>query len=552
MPAILPPGRSARAPLLALEFKFFRPRNVTTIASLSRGLGRSKRRACPFSGDLTENRLGGRMIGQNVGNYRIIRLLGEGGMGTVYLAEHPGLGRQSAVKILRKELANNEQMIQRFFNEARAANAVGHPGIVEIWDFGTLPSGEPYLMMELLRGRSLSGRMRRAGRIPVANALDIADQAAGALGAAHDKGIVHRDLKPDNIFLVADPHRPGRELVKILDFGIAKLAPAPESSRKAVTRTGAVLGTPLYMSPEQCRATKEVDHRSDIYSLGIIVYEMLAGVPPFSSDSSGELVHMHIGVEPPPLRTRNPDLVEELEQVVGRMLAKDPAARFQSMAEVQAALTGGAPRTVVLSEGTDPGRPLTPPVRRTTFAEAASEVHDGPTLRRRPRWALAGGVAAAAGLAAALAIGFDREPPLAPTPAALEPPPIMAPAPAAIIAPPKPRLIDVDIVTTPAGARVVREKDGAELAVTPARLSWPEGEGIELLRLERDGYRPEKVVVPLDRGVKLELALERLVVPRPAHATPAPRRHAAPAATPAPAPVTRPTPAKKPPEPLKI
>jgi eukaryotic-like serine/threonine-protein kinase len=498
------------------------------------------------------------MIGQNVGNYRITKLLGEGGMGKVYLAEHAGLRRQGAVKILHAELARSDRMVERFFNEARAANAIGHPGIVEVWDFGTLASGEPYLMMEFLRGESLAARLRRVGRLPLASALDIADQAATALGAAHDKGIVHRDLKPDNLFLVPDPERPGRDQIKILDFGIAKLAQRPEAGGGAITRTGAVLGTPLYMSPEQCRATRDVDHRSDIYSLGIILFEMLSGSPPFSSDSSGELVHMHIGVEPPALRSRSPDLAEELELVVGQMLQKDPAARLQSMAEFQRALTGGAARTVVLEQKVEPVPAAlpSPPARWTTFADAASEVQNVPTMRQRRWWVIPGvvaGSAAATVLLAMLATGRDREPRPPPVPPVQEPIAVARPAPPPIAH--EPVMIAVGITTVPEGARVVRERDGAMLGLTPLELSWPSGTGVETLRLERGGYRSETVVVSLDRDADLKLDL-RPVAPSVRQAA-TPRRVPAPApakaaARPAAPAAKRAAPARKRGEPLKI
>src|SRR6266700_1336486 len=282
------------------------------------------------------------MIGQSIGNYRIVKLLGEGGMGVVYLAEHPGLRRRAAVKILHPELARRDEMVQRLFNEARAANAIGHRGIVEVSDFGVLPSGAPYLLMEFLDGQSLAARMKAAGPLSPAAAFDIASQAASALDAAHARGVIHRDLKPDNLFLIQDPHLPGCEMVKILDFGIAKLAQPAVNAGDVRTRTGAILGTPRYMSPEQCRDSRDVDHRTDIYSLGVMLYEMLAGEPQFVSSSWGELVHMHIGVVPASLRTRIPDVPESVDQIVLRALEKDPGARFQSMADLREALDGAA------------------------------------------------------------------------------------------------------------------------------------------------------------------------------------------------------------------
>ena len=232
-------------------------------------------------------------------------------MGAVYLAEHPAIGRRVAVKVLHPNYAHDQQLLGRFLNEARAANAIRHPNIIEILDSGVLASGTPFLVMELLEGESLGTRLRRVGMLPVAAALELAHQTASALGAAHAKGIVHRDLKPDNLFVIPDPHHPESERIKVLDFGIAKLQQSPLDSIK--TRTGTLMGTPIYMSPEQCRGTKALDHRTDVYSLGVILYEMLVGHPPFVSQGFGELVHMHLNVEPAPLRPERPEIPPLLE-----------------------------------------------------------------------------------------------------------------------------------------------------------------------------------------------------------------------------------------------
>src|SRR5689334_4401433 len=187
------------------------------------------------------------MKGSVIGQYRVTGVLGEGGMGVVYAAEHTLLGRPAALKLLLPELSSKQDIVQRFFNEARAATAIRHPGIVEIYDFGWTNEGAAYIVMELLQGETLRARRAR-GPMPWSAALAITRQIAGALGAAHAKGIVHRDLKPDNIFLVPDPEVPGGERIKLLDFGIAKLA--GQAVGQHMTRTGAVIGTPTYMAPE--------------------------------------------------------------------------------------------------------------------------------------------------------------------------------------------------------------------------------------------------------------------------------------------------------------
>ena len=278
------------------------------------------------------------MIGERVNNYQVVSLLGEGGMGAVYLAEHPFMGRKAAIKVLRRELVEDKGLVERFMNEARAANAIQHPNIIDIIDVGQLPSGIPYLMMEFLDGESLAKRIEREKHLAVSAAVDIATQTASALYAAHGKGIVHRDLKPDNLYLVPDEARQFGQRVTVLDFGIAKLR-GELSGSGAKTQSGSVMGTPPYMSPEQCRGiTDEIDHRTDVYALGIILYEMLTGAPPFMSEGWGEVVLMHVTKAPPPPRSRNPEITPEVEAVILKALAKAPADRWDSMAELGMAL----------------------------------------------------------------------------------------------------------------------------------------------------------------------------------------------------------------------
>ena len=293
------------------------------------------------------------VIGQRFGNYRAVSLLGEGGMGAVYLAEHPEIGRRVAVKVLRPELIRDPGLLVRFLNEARAANAIRHPNIIEVLDSGTTPEGVPYLVMELLEGEVLSARIRRVRQMAVRDLLQFSYQAASALAAAHVKGIIHRDLKPDNLFVVRDPADPAREMIKVLDFGIAKLQTMPTGSGMQ-TRTGTLMGTPVYMSPEQCLGTKTVDQRSDIYALGIIMFEMLAGRPPFLSDGFGELVNMHLNMRPPSLRDLNGAVTLPIEAFIGKALEKAPEDRQRSASELMADIRQAAGKSIVIRGASSP------------------------------------------------------------------------------------------------------------------------------------------------------------------------------------------------------
>ncbi len=274
-------------------------------------------------------------VPERVGNYQIVSKLGEGGMGAVYLARHDFMDRTAAVKFLHPHLCGDPKLVQRFLNEARAANAIRHENIIEVIDTGlALGSGIPYLLMERLVGESLASRLA-AGPLSLKEAIAMAAQVASALAAAHAAGIVHRDLKPENLFLCARRNQP--PLVKVLDFGIAKLRRTLAGSGFE-TEQGAFVGTPRYMSPEQCHATGEVDHRTDIYSLGIILFEMVCGRPPFVASSTGQLIVEHMMTAPPRARSLNPQVPEALDEIVARALKKSPAERQASMEELRADL----------------------------------------------------------------------------------------------------------------------------------------------------------------------------------------------------------------------
>jgi serine/threonine protein kinase len=370
------------------------------------------------------------VIGTRINNYEVKALIGEGGMGSVYLAEHPMIGRQVAVKVLKPAFATAPDVVTRFFNEAKAANAIGHPGIVDVVDVGTLSDGMPYLIMELLRGESLAGRIEREGRLALDVAIEVGRQAASALGAAHAVGIVHRDLKPANLFLSLDREQPSGFRLKVLDFGIAKLSGNLRGDQ-VKTGTGAVLGTPAYMSPEQSLGRQDgIDHRTDVYALGLILHHALAGAPPFMAEGFGEMVMLHMTAPPPPLRTKNPAVPPALEEAVLRALAKKPEDRFQSMDELGRALgdnsirvpappppavpAGDAgqapivnvesalPRTVRLPSDGSPAKQVGS--LSTTLSSSAAQVRPRPPATRG-KGARIGLVAGAVGLAGVLVLG---------------------------------------------------------------------------------------------------------------------------------------------------
>jgi serine/threonine-protein kinase len=272
------------------------------------------------------------MEGSVIGQYRVTKKLGEGGMGAVYAGEHALLGRKAAIKMLLPTLSQNQEIVQRFFNEARAATAIQDPGIVQIFDFGYHGDGSAYIVMEYLEGEPLDSRLKRLGRLNPVDALRIMRQASSSLAAAHARGIIHRDLKPENIFLVPDREVAGGERPKLLDFGIAKLTNDAES--KVKTHTAAIMGTPMYMSPEQCRGAGAVDARSDVYALGCVLFHLVVGRTPFDGEGVGEIIASHLR-EPPPIPSHlAPGIPPELDQLILRCLAKQPEQRFQSANEL--------------------------------------------------------------------------------------------------------------------------------------------------------------------------------------------------------------------------
>ncbi|HEX3757967.1 MAG TPA: serine/threonine-protein kinase [Kofleriaceae bacterium] len=261
--------------------------------------------------------------GTQIGAYRIVKPLGAGGMSEVWVAEHALLGRRAAIKVLRSRLSRQSDIVRRMFNEARIMTAIANPGIVQVFDFGFHVDGSAYIVMELLDGETLGERLARRGPLAVSEALHLVRQVASALRAAHDHGVVHRDLKPENIFLARDPDVAGGVRAKLLDFGIAKLI----GDDGITTDEQVVLGTPPFMSPEQCRGAGSVEQRSDVYSLGCVLFTMVTGRPPFDA-SGGAVLAMH-QLEPTPIPSRRvPGLPAVVDHLVLRCMAKHPAERF--------------------------------------------------------------------------------------------------------------------------------------------------------------------------------------------------------------------------------
>lgn len=287
-------------------------------------------------------------VGAVMGSYRVRALLGQGAVGRVYQAEHVLLGKTVALKVLRGELCDTPGVVSRFFAEARALAQVAHENIVKITDLVSATDGPSYFVMELLEGETLADRLHREGRLSVEAIISIARQIARALAAAHEVGIVHRDLKPENVFLVANSG--GGEVVKLLDFGVAKLTRVAKLPSGRSTLPGALIGTPQYMSPEQACAQGAVDHRVDVYALGVVIYELLTGTNPFTGEDLVSTLMRQVSFEAPLPSSLGIPTPPALERLVVQLLAKSPDHRPQSaalveatLAELEAELASGAP-----------------------------------------------------------------------------------------------------------------------------------------------------------------------------------------------------------------
>ncbi|MGZ3439911.1 MAG: serine/threonine protein kinase [Polyangia bacterium] len=463
------------------------------------------------------------MIGEAVGNYVIQRQIGEGGMGVVYLAEHPRIGRKVAIKVLLRELSANAQAVTRFFNEARASSEIRNEHIVDVLDFGELADGSSYLVLEYLDGRTLT-EMLREGPLGIRRTLHIVNGVGRALGAAHAAGIVHRDLKPDNVMLVKRGSDP--EFVKVLDFGIAKLSQA-QLEPGMRTKTGALLGTPSYMSPEQCRGLP-VDHRSDVYSLGVMMYQMFSGSLPFEADGLGNLLLAHMTQQPVPLAERVPGLPPHLAQVVARAMEKTPDARFQQVSEMLAAIGDPSGQYATLSgDGAQPGASWEVPSLKSKLDTIGGNVAAEAVRRTQPPARRGSGVWIAlvtlVALGGAGAFVWKSRLPSVPAQPRDDAPVAAAPAPKPIAPPPEtrpavpaPDEVRVQVRVQPATAQLYL--DDAPIA-NPFDGRFARSDARHKLEARAPGHKSDAQWIEFDHDRTVDVALG--VAPAPARMPPA-------------------------------
>jgi serine/threonine protein kinase len=498
------------------------------------------------------------LIGHVVaGRYRVLERLGQGGMGTVYLAEHEAIEKKVALKVLRPEYSAKPDLVTRFQREAISASRIKHPNVLDVFDFGQIENGCFYLAMEFLEGRDLADDLEESGVIPPGRALRLTLQVCKALAAAHAKGVVHRDMKPENVFLQLTAE--GEEQVKIVDFGIAQLRTneeiaEAEPQRRRLTRTGMIFGTPEYMSPEQA-AGRRMDLRVDVYATGVILFEMLTGSVPFTGDTFFGVLNAHMNEPVPSLRSLNPDVQVStgLEAVVTRALAKNPDERFSSMRDLAdallatpegAALDPFARKSVIpgvtlaefdraASARAEEALPLTKPKREAATSRAAiaqtvpatGEVARADTLvagersAPAPRPASRGvlwGVTLLAALGATAFVGIrltrsgnatpasttEVAPPPTPTPSlAPLPEPVVAPLPSAE----PPSSVKLRVKTEPAGA--VLTKNGFQVCdSTPCEIDVAPKESITLEAKKGALKGSAKVQPQRDQGVEITLS----------------------------------------------
>jgi serine/threonine-protein kinase len=449
------------------------------------------------------------------GRYKIESILGEGGMGIVYLARHRIIDKKVAIKVLRRDFAHNRDIAERFLFEAKAASSIGNPHIVDISDFGRLSDGSTYFVMEWLDGTPLSKLVADGQRVPVARVIAIGRQIAEALHAAHQRDIVHRDLKADNVFLVKRGNDP--DFVKILDFGIAKVT-SGDSAQK--TQVGALFGTPHYMSPEQASGG-EVDCRTDVYGLGVILYELASGRVPFEGNNLMEILTQHMYRAPVPIRAlvQAPDVPAGLEAIILKALSKRPEQRYPTMQDIGRDLerlaTGETPHALIEMRARSAS--MFPPSSRPEAMPLPIPAR--PPRKTRTRWDIYAGMTAilmACGLTMGVFLhaenGKAQAPQNLPIPQGLQAP-AAAPTSTTVAVPAQPPgapavsrdgVSEVLFAAEPLDAHVLR--GGVDLGSTPVTIEIPRGQRVTI-EVRRPGYVSQ--AVDLDgsqKRVSLKLA----------------------------------------------
>ena len=485
-------------------------------------------------------------VGTVLGSYRVLELLGKGGMGYVFRAEHMKLGREVALKLLRTDYASRRDAVARFFQEARTVNRVRHRNIVDVTDFVELEDGTTFIIMEFLLGQSL-GKWARTG-VDMPRALAVLVQICDGLGAAHQVSVVHRDLKPDNIIIV--PTSDGAELVKLLDFGVAKLLNRDDEDVGFQTAAGSVIGTPAYMSPEQAGGMV-IDARSDIYSLGAIMYELFCGQPMFRGRPFGEYVRKHLTEMPiPPRATQGGAQIDpRLEQLILKCLEKDPNQRFGHILELRDALLGmlGGMEThppgfaSLTASGMRPAPTMVPPAMHTVLPAAQIPLMPTPSSGMHPSlyysqyasqvappvppstpwyvWFVGGAVAVGLGIGAAVWYAGRTE--VAPIAQPTQPTQPIQPTVTQVEPPRQPQLVEVKFDSLPSGG-VYADGQSAELCRTPCAFNIDLKDGGTADRrtyvIRSEGYKDLSVVVDLSsskRDFRVTLEQREIVVVEP-------------------------------------
>jgi hypothetical protein len=490
------------------------------------------------------------LIGATIGNYRVVSKLGEGGMGSVYLAEHPLIGKKVALKVLHEEYSANQDVVGRFFNEAKAVNDIQHPNIVDIIDYGVVQTqqgpGFVYFIMEFLGGESLASCVQRESPMQPERVFSIGMQVADALAASHAKGIIHRDLKPDNIYLITRGRE--KDFVKVLDFGIAKLTGDAPGSRR--TRTGIVMGTPAYMSPEQCEGKGNIDARTDVYALGIVLYEMITGQVPFAGEGYGEVLVQHLTKRPARPTTSRGAVPPYVEAVIMKSLEKKRDDRFQTMEDFIEALRGpqgyidarggleafyrpddghAASAVTVMPVATPgTGMPKAPTGVGTLTSAQSVSAYEPPARGSRIAFLVGGAVLAFALVGGGILLATRGKGKAGDAVAAVAPPGAPAPALVNSVAPvapvptpsptPAPAKISISVISTPPGADVFVGDDPASKGKTPVTLELQRAESETSVTVKADGWKDATRPVKLSMDAQLEIALVK-------------DRHAAPGAT---------------------